>query len=223
MVRIAPILLLLTGCVSSHLADSLTSAVPPQYFGKESAKPPFVDPSKLTPASMEVALHVDKIGRDIIAANPSIGLKPQFGAISNPNPEMFHLGTSSIFVTSGLMERCRGDADVAALLSLELARMVADREALAPPEVYETVQQPPSLQSLFEKQKPAPRPPIALRPDPNELSRKYLAKSGFKAEDMDAVAPLVRAANANYTLEKQFRNVSYTQWQRTGAPAAPRQ
>ena len=44
----------------------------------------------------------------------------------------------------------------------------------------------------------APPPP----PDPESLARVYLQKAGYPAAELDAVAPLLRAASQSCTLEK---------------------
>ena len=101
--------------------------------------------------------------------------------------------------------------------------MVADREAAAFADNDDLDRQPPlqvpignagsgtapdqtSLVELarFEKQNPRRRP-ARLRPDPAELARIFLTNTEFKDADWNAVAPLLRAAEANYQVEKQFR------------------
>src|SRR5262249_39695897 len=76
--------------------------------------------------------RVDAGGRQLLAANPQVGAKPLFHTIGAPQPEVFHRGTSDVWVTEGLVRQCATDGQLAALLCLELGKMVAEREAAAP-------------------------------------------------------------------------------------------
>src|SRR5262245_26600377 len=95
--------------------------------------PPTAMPS-VAPASTDAAARVDTMGRRILAANPAIGAKPLFTTIGAPQSEVFHRGMSDIVVTEGLVRQCNDD-QLAAVLSLELAKMVREREAAAPAQV----------------------------------------------------------------------------------------
>src|SRR5713101_6941225 len=86
------------------------------------------------PAPAESAARVDLLGRNILAANPQIGMKPQFMVIGSPQPEIFHKKTGELFITEGLVKQCKTEGELAALLSHELGKMVSEREALAGPQ-----------------------------------------------------------------------------------------
>lgn len=215
-------LLGLAGCLPlSGTTDSPTTLVPTDPFGSRSPAPP-PSRSHFAPAATEVAMRVDRLGREILAANPQIGLKPLFATIGSPRAEIFHQGMGMVHVTEGLVRNCPGDAELAALLCYELAKMVAEREALAGPEVRNPEKRPPiavpignaghaggpDLQRMAELahfEKENPRTPRAPRPDPTVLARIYLTNAGFKKEDFDAAESLFRAAESNCTFEKQFK------------------
>ncbi len=226
-------LLLLAGCLPLQTLDpSLgpqeTPLVPARPFGgpaqQTAAKPSF------TPASGEMALRVDLVGRKVLAANPSVGVRPLFATLGAPHPEIFHQGTQVIHVTEGLVKRCKNDGELAALICLELGKMVSEREALAsrrgrlpagpPPisvpvgnasEFHPTDQVAAAELARYEnerKQAARRRPP-----DPQALAADYLQKAGYDRATLDAVAPLLEAADRNYLIEKQFKHPpSAPQW-----------
>ena len=96
-----------------------------------------------SPAAKETALRVDGVGQQIVKANPQMALRPMFLTIASPQPEVFHRGTTEIYVTEGLANKCVTEGQLAAVLSSELAKMVVDREVLALPETRQPERSPP--------------------------------------------------------------------------------
>jgi hypothetical protein len=128
--------LLAAGCVESpEPASSFYRAPAPTTL------PP------LDPASLDAAARVDSLGRKLLAANPEIGARPLFRTVGAPQPEVFHRGTTDVFVTEGLVKQCSTDGQLAGVLATELGKLVRDREVLTPEDV----------------RKPAPLPPIDSR------------------------------------------------------------
>src|SRR5262249_50182998 len=152
------------------------------------------------------------------------GLSPAFLAIGAPAPEIFHRGVSELYVTEGLAKLCKTDAQLAAVLALEMGKMVAEREAKATPAARRGDRLPPEEARIgndaggtfgpadgpplaelgkFEKERPRTHKPLPL-PEPATLARAYLEKAGYNGKDLDAAAPILKAARANLTLEKQI-------------------
>src|SRR5713101_4566955 len=128
---IVPVLLLGTmGCLG---AGPNTTLVPQGPLSSASGPGPITRTS-VRPATTESAARVDLLGRKILAANPQIGMKPQFLVIGSPEPEIFHKKTGELFITEGLVKQCKTEGELAALLSHELGKMVSEREALAGPQ-----------------------------------------------------------------------------------------
>jgi hypothetical protein len=171
----------------------------------------------------EKRLRVQKIGRQIITANPEIGMQPDFAIYGTPKPELFHSGTQLIHITEGLVDLCKTDGQLAAVLAHEMAEMVADREALASPRMRVGNKRPPAdvmigngigdrspleprLAELagYEKQNKLAGKALPL-PDPDKLARRYLEKAGHDSGELDAARPLLKAAERTYVLEKQFK------------------
>jgi hypothetical protein len=180
--------------------------------------------TSIRPATTVSAARVDLLGRKILAANPQIGMKPQFLVIGSPEPEIFHKKTGELFITEGLVRQCKTEGELAALLSHELGKMVSEREALAGPQARTPERLPPlemrvgndnpgsfmpadqvHLAELAAYEKDRKRESVSpLPPDPALLAHIYLKKAGFADADLQAAAPMLQAAGGNMTLEKQI-------------------
>ncbi|MBY0526646.1 MAG: hypothetical protein K2R98_24835 [Gemmataceae bacterium] len=222
---LVPVLALAIGCVGE---ESRTLLVPDSPFKPPTAPAspasPAMTRASYAPAATQVAARVDTVGRNIIAANPQTGIRPLFMTIGSPQPEVFHRGTSEIGITEGLVKQCTTDAQLAAVLSYELGKMISEREALAAPRTRAMLQEPPQnvpvgndsggfygssadLTRLAEQAKfrpPASREAPPPPPDPKALARDYLTKAGFAPTELDLAEPILKAANANTAIEKQM-------------------
>jgi hypothetical protein len=221
-------LLLLAGCVplqflDQSLGEAETPMVPNNPFGSPGPVQQKVVKASFAPASGEMALRVDAVRHAILAANPSLSVRPVAATIGAPHAEIFHQGTQVIYVTEGLVKRCKNDGEIAALLCLELGKMVAEREARFGTHGRTAGGRPPidvpignagqfnasdqvALAELgrYEqerRQATRRRPP----PDPQELAAEYLVKAGYGKDKLDAVGPVLQDADRNYVIEKQFR------------------
>jgi hypothetical protein len=224
------VLVLTGGCLPMPTLDpggkeGGTTAVPTSPFGSPPPPAPTRIPASYAPASAEVALRVDKLGREICAANPQAALKPRFAIYSAPRPEIFHQGTKIVHVTDSLVRACKSDGALAAVLCVEFAKMVAEREALVRP--IQHPDEPPPMQvsignagqvgavdqaRLVELARYEQRRRAASRavppPDPQILAGTLLEKAGYSRAELETVRPLLRTAEGNYVLEKQFRSTS---------------
>jgi hypothetical protein len=167
-------------------------------------------PSNAKPpqAAPEVAIAVDKVGQQLVSLNKSLGMKPVFLTIGSPQPEIFHRDTSVVFITEGMAKQCKTEAQLAAVLSVELGRMVSERETLANPETHNPAKSPPiavtmgnagqfsGLEQLqqaevvkldADRRRPGKR---FVPPDPMVLARGYLDAAGFDKNELDTVGPL---------------------------------
>ncbi|MBX7104047.1 MAG: hypothetical protein K1X57_08190 [Gemmataceae bacterium] len=183
---------------------------------------PLINPAALTPASTETAARVDCVGRKLLAANPQIGARPQFHTVGAPHAEVFHRGTTDIFITEGLVQNCPDDSQLAAILSIELGKLVRDREARVPGEIRTKEILPPidsrygnddmmggttdrsntrQWEELDRERKTRRRPPL---PDAYFLAKDYLRAAGYDPAAMNAAEPLLRDAASRNLLEKQL-------------------
>jgi hypothetical protein len=210
--------LVFAGCIENEF--TLNNEPVPSYFRRPE---PMAAMPSITPASTETAARVDAVGRQLLAANPQIGAKPLFNTIGAPHVEVFHRGTSDVFVTEGLVKQCCSDGQLAAVLSLELGKMIREREATVPNAVRTRNALPPMDDRLgpddrmggttdhanwkdevdYDIQRKAQHKRLRL-PEPTLLARDYLAKAGFPPDDLNAVQPLLQEAAAKMLIEKQI-------------------
>ena len=118
------------GCPPTSAASSrqLASGEPKRrrHFARQPPGPP-------RPGTEETASRVLAVGQKIVVANPQIGLRPTFATVAAPHPEIFHHGGPfegmQVFISEGLVNRRKEpDAELAALLCLELGKIVTERE-----------------------------------------------------------------------------------------------
>lgn len=190
------------GCLSDDsdpFGRSQKTAIPPR--------------EKLPKGSLEAASRVDAVGRQIVKANPEITDSLLFLSIGAPEVSAFHRGTTEIYVSDGLVQRCKTDGELAAVLCNELGKMMVEAQAQGkvkpPPErerpytlTFDREGDPDRTQlaeqAVYERQNPR-RPTSASSPeqDPAMLARGYLTKAGFAADDLSKAATLIRQAESN--------------------------
>lgn len=79
-------------------------------------------------ASIEVAARVDQIGRQLISANPFLGVEPVFQTVGFTEPILYHPDFNVLVISEGLAKRCETDDALAAVLAAELGQMAAERK-----------------------------------------------------------------------------------------------
>lgn len=201
-----------------------TAQVSSQFFEAAPAR----TARKPAPAAEDsICIRVDAVGRKVLAANP-IGMQPLFATFQSSTPEIFHVDQKMVCITDGLVKQLPSEADLAAALSYELARMVAEREArvkndLKQAEIRAPIQLPigenggqPSAADMastvemarYEKKRQAIRQPAAVRVNPETLARDYLKSAGYDRTELDRVLPLLQAAEKNFTIERQVKGTT---------------
>lgn len=212
-------LLLLVGCWQSNYWDR-TDGINPR-------NEPIRIPKDMPPAPTETASRVYAVGQDILAKNPHLSLRPLFTAIGTSEETVFHSGFSVVYISEGLVRKCKTDAELAGILCIELGKMVSEREVqitaenrddergplMAPrmPDVVggnlaaDMTQQAELAQYQKERPKKRPGNPVPP-PDPHELAVNFYTKAGYSAEELSRVEPLLRTADRNPKFEKQLNS-----------------
>jgi hypothetical protein len=214
-----PLLLAVAGCLPQDAA-----LVPSNPFATEPAPPPSQTASA-SPATNEEATRVALVGQKLVAANPQLGVRPLFRTMAVPQVEVFHRGTTEVLLTEGLARQCT-EGQLAAVLSVELGKMASEREAQSPIKDQVPARDPPpplfvggdnvssrgaaDLTHLAElapyerqrRQAAGQLPPTP--PDPQVLAHGILLKAGYSATDLQAADPVLKLADQNMTLERQF-------------------
>lgn len=220
---VAGSLLLLAGCVTfPNLYEEPRTAQVAGHPFETGARAPLTKVS-FRPGSTESAWRVDEVGRKLTGANPQAGVRPAFAVIGVSEPEVFHTDTHIVYITEGLVRQCRDDTMLSAVLANELGRMISEREAKVAAEVrrpnrlppvqlpigsngYSPAADPTHYIEMAKFEKAYPKTPRPLTPpEPQKIARTLLERAGYKATDLDAAAPLLKAAERHCALEDQIR------------------
>jgi hypothetical protein len=235
----AVLVLASAGCLSD---EKKVTTVAPNPFGAAPGKQ--MTRAMHAPATEAVSLRVAELGRKIVRANPQIKAQTAVTTVGDPQPQIFHSAQNGIWqvvISEGLVRQCKTDGQLAAVLSQELGKLASEQSALARPAPRRPERPPLPYVPVgnditgplggadgtrqmelarYEKgrrqaeQLPPPPPP------PESLARAYLVNAGFAAADLEAVAPLLRAADQNAGLEKQMTAPAVSRPD-AGGPAPP--
>ncbi len=222
---VIPLALLAAGCLGD---ESQTALVPLNPFG-HSVVPETTTQSSYAPADLQSAARVDSIGHQLVTANKQLAMQPLFRTIGAPQPEIFHRGTTEVDVTEGLVKQCATDGQLAAVLSLELAKINVEREMRRRTQSRLAEQLPPldlrvggdgigafgpadQLQraelAKFDGDRRRRQETQAPPPDAQALARDYLARAGYPPGELDAAQKCLTAAADNQTLARQLLNAT---------------
>ena len=202
---VAGILIMATGCLNESTSQYRPPTDPVRALSKQ----------ETVEASTEAATRVDSLGRTILAHNPRAAVRPLFLTVGAREPEVFHRDSSVIVITQKLVEMCPNDADLAAILCLELGKMISEREVLAmragqrpplaplDPGLPKDVTFEPFRQAELARHERENGGPTGI-PDPEQLARTYLERAGYPPDTLDKVRPQIRAAERNSRLENQM-------------------
>lgn len=83
------------------------------------------NPPKAT--NLPVAERVEMLGRKIIVQNTFTGIEPQIFTIGVKESVLFHRSSEELFISEGLVNKCKTEAELAAVLCAELGQMVAEK------------------------------------------------------------------------------------------------
>jgi hypothetical protein len=193
---------------------------------------PVATPANLPPGSQAAATQVYAVGANILAANKDIGVQPVFSTCGRSDLGLAHLGTQQIWISDGLVAKCKTDGELAAVLCSELGRMVSearvqlrtngpDREPTLAPAVggdplAAADRTALAEQAMYEKQNPHPsrNRDLTPPPDPNELAKQFLFNAKYSADDLRRVSMLLGQARANPQFDKALApsNPSASNW-----------
>jgi hypothetical protein len=140
-----------------------------------------IEPPKLPEASLATAARVDQVGRELLAANPFLGVDPTFHTVAHPDPAIGHPDFGGVVVTEGLVNRCKTDAELMAVLATELGQMSAEKRLVD------------RVRSADASSAPAPT-------DARATTVAILRAAGRSERDLEGVAQLLSEAARNRSL-----------------------
>jgi len=218
-----PLLLAAVGCIEEPRALLVTPSG--QSMPKTTLRTSLFGPR--VPPHEAVARRVLSVGQKLIDANPQTGVRPLFVTVGLKHPEICHSGGGTrgyqVAVSQGLVEQCKTDNQLAAVLALEIGKIVAERESAAGPSLKnpETTL-PPDVPigtdsggtygsadgtrrmelAKLDPKRPKPTRKPAEAPAPETLAKKYLEKAKYDPSALAGVAPMLIRAEGNQELEK---------------------
>jgi hypothetical protein len=167
------------------------------------------------------AARVAAVGQKLTAAMPYPAQRPEFVVPGTSQPEIYRHGDQVIVISEGLAAQCKTEGQLAALLSLQLAKGIADQQNRMQALTQANGREPPpevrigpdsgsggdadqvrkaELAKLGQDRRKAG---AATNPvDPLLLARQLLAKAGYAETDLEDAAPLLRAAGKSGALEE---------------------
>ncbi len=205
------------GCVNGPMTT--LSLVPSSPF----SKPKLPTQPDLPPGSAEEAIRVATTGAKVVTANLRLAFRPSFQWLGLPTVAIFHRD-DIVFVTEGLSRQCPAEAELSAVLCMELAKMTAERAAMQQFEPHSANDPllPPDVPigsdyhgpngfddnvhlTVVAKYDSEMRQRQTPAVNPAHLARIYLQKAGFPPAILDDVEPVLRQASAaDPSLERQL-------------------
>lgn len=191
---------LLAGCLERSPYQSATAAAPPPYV-KPASPPPM--PSTIQQATGRYVApqqaRVDAVAARLLEQNRILGLYPRFEVVPGTERKTLRRGDQVVQVSEALVDGCVRDEQLAALLALELGRMVADRQAarpgederLPPLEVHiggpdgggfgPQLRQAEMAKLGLDRRKPVKE----AVSNPEEIARQILARAGYDPREVE--------------------------------------
>lgn len=166
-------------------------------------------PPKVSLEYLRTAERVEMLGRRIIEQNTFTGLNPLFHTAGVKDLVLFHRGPEELIISEALANRCKVEAELAAVLCSQLGRMMAERrsardlgrEVESFPEVGQGVKKQPKEKP---KEPPATVASATAPADPDQLARDLMRGAGFDPAELDRVGPLLKLVERNDALRKQM-------------------
>ena len=176
-------------------------------------------PKDVPLATLAVSERVELLGQKIIAQNTFTGISPMFMTVDVKESVLFHSGTEQLFISGGLVEKCKSDAELAAVLCAELGQMVAEKRTakavgrdvdpipdagygggpLFPGGTAFDAGRQADL-AFHEKKHPRGSP----RPDATSTARELLTGAGYNPAELDRVEALLKQSDRGEKLRKQM-------------------
>ncbi len=213
-------LLCSTGCLHDGKDWSVRKALGLDETPPNAVKTP--DMKNFPKANPALAERVENLGRKIVAQNTFTGIEPLFHTIGVKESVLFHRGTEELFISEGLVEKCKSDAELAAVMCAELGQMVSEKRVakalgrdvdpiadvgtgagpLFPGGT--TVDAGRAADLAYHERK---HPRGGAKPDPADAAataRELLKGAGYNALEYDRVEPLLKKSDRGEAIRKQM-------------------
>lgn len=182
--------------------------------------------------ALAAAARVDQVGRQLLTANP-FSIEAAFQVIGHPEPSIFHRDRVGVFISDALVEQCRSDGELAAVLASELGKMIAEERNLRRMGYGDTALHVPAanpMQSADLSADPARLSEVALRDvakndravnearveltDPKKIAAELLRTAGHDEKLLASVEPMLKNASRHRDLLRQLGGGGDPVWSR---------
>ncbi|HEX4610641.1 MAG TPA: hypothetical protein VH092_20795 [Urbifossiella sp.] len=198
-------LLFLCGCVH----DGVSSIE--KLLGLDDGK---IAAPKVGPASIQTATRVNLLGKKILDQNTFTGLDPLFNTVNIKDAALFHRGPAQLYISEGLVEKCKSESELAAVLCSQLGQMMAEKRRAAnvgkDKDGIQGVDLPGAngfesakATEIARQDSPA-RPFTADEMNAELLARGLLRGAGFDPLELERVQPLLRQSDRGDAIRKQI-------------------
>jgi hypothetical protein len=173
---------------------------------------------KVSEASLESARRVDDLAKRILDQNTFTGIEPVIRVVGVPEAVLFHRGQTELFISEGLVKKCKTEAELAAVLCTELGKMMAQKQAAVivgrTPDPIPEVALPGgsandvriaelALQKRRENEKTATELLGEVK-----LAKDLLKGCGFDPAEFDRVQGMVKQSDRGDAMKKQMGGTS---------------
>jgi predicted Zn-dependent protease len=173
-------------------------------------------------AHTATAEKVESLGKRIIAQSSFTGLdQPLFYTIGVPESVLFHRGAGELFISEGLVAKCKTEDELAAVLCSELGQMMAEkrsaRRAGADRDTFPdaalpggvtvgggTPDDPGRAAEIAYREKRPTTAPVVNAADATKFGCDLLKGAGYDPAELEKVAPLLKQSERGAALRKQM-------------------
>lgn len=175
---------------------------------------------EITAAHVETSQRVDELMRRILDQNPFTGIDPIAHTFGRKESMLFHRGNGELFISEGLVKKCRTEPELAAVLCSELGKMMSQQKSAAAagrlPSTIPDIALPNGLpdansvqiaeMTRIERQQKERQ--LHDQSEEVQLAKMLLKGAGFDPNELDRIESMVKQSESGEQLRKQFAGTS---------------
>src|SRR5262245_34206975 len=160
--------------------------------------------ASVSDATVHMAARLSNVGQTLLTASPFAGITPNFFVMSTSEVSVAHPDAFGVFVSEGMMAKCRSDDDLAAVVALELGAMITekrnlDRLGLADPAAAFISGDDPAVSPIQDPNAKVVSTAKATKAYgsaavPEEIAKELITAAGYRADALARMEPIVRRA-----------------------------
>jgi len=171
---------------------------------------------KVSAEHTQMSQRVDDLAKRILEQNTFTGIEPVMRVIGVPESVLFHRGANELFISEGLVKKCKTEAELAAVLCTELGKMMAQKRGaiaigrnldpipdVALPGIASDSSQVRHAELALQKRREDERK-AAENSGEVKLAKDLLKGSGFDPAEYDRVQGMVKLSERGEAIRKQL-------------------